>query len=349
MCAASARCLGVAAGVAAWLAASPAWGSSIDVHCAQITATERGELQARARLLLSSTGFEEARVEVICDEHGAWLVWTDASRSAIDTSSGIVEGALDAIESRLMTARRQQGQQGGVPAPRTPPSAPPPAAVAATDASRSPTGPMPDAALKPDEAQSGSELSESKGSVLGMGSREAIEGGVGVATTTELWSGSSPLGVGLRVDVGVGIGDQFAVVIGQAARIGLPQPSSGAVTVWDLQAGLAFGAPYRARTGFGLVLLGGAERLALANSGFGSSEIGVWAAIGSLGVRGSVQTGAIDLWMGVDVLVRSQSLDIPGTEGGGVPTVSGSLSLGCFFPAFTHDTTAPVAVKNGAH
>src|SRR5215831_19898509 len=106
--AASARRCGVAAGLAGCLAASSAWGSSVDVHCAQVTPTERGELQARARLLLSSAGFDEARVEVVCDEQGAWLVWTDASRSGIDATSGIVEGALDAIESRLMSARRQQ-------------------------------------------------------------------------------------------------------------------------------------------------------------------------------------------------------------------------------------------------
>jgi hypothetical protein len=205
---------------------------------------------------------------------------------------------------------------------------------------------MPDAALRPEETEPDSRSAESKGSVLGLDSRGAIEGGVAVGTTTELWSG--PVGVGLRVDVGVGIGDRFAVVLGQAARMGVPT-TGGTITAYDLQAGLAFGAPYRSRTGIGLLLLGGAERLAVADSGFGSSGFWVWAATGSLGVRGSVQAGAVDLWMGVDVLVRSQSLDVPGSDVGGVPAVSGSLSLGCFFPAFTHDTTAPVAVKNGSH
>jgi hypothetical protein len=151
------------------------------------------------------------------------------------------------------------------------------------------------------------------------------------------------------VDVGVGVGDQFAVVIGQAARIAVPLPPSGEITVYDLQAGLAFGAPYRARTGLGLLFLGGAERLAVADSGFGSSGFWVWAVTTSLGVRASAQTGPVDLWVGIDLLARSQSLDIRGTDAGGVPSISASLTLGCFFPAFTRDTTTPVAVKNGSN
>jgi len=309
------------------------------VRCPDLPVTETGELQARARLLLSSAGFDSARVGIECDASGTWLVWTDGSRTTIDVHSGVVEGALDAIESRVSSARSERAAgknaSSSVPEP-VPPGLEAPDPTAIAEGSR-------EGAASVQEGDAG-KAGAAKNSVAVAGPRAPLEGGVSVATSAEFWSAT--LGVGLRVDVGVGIGDHLAVVLGQAARLGVPAPHDGEITVYDLQAGFAVGAPFRSRSGLGLVLLGGAERLAVSNSGFGSNGFWTWAATAMLGARASVQAGAVDLWVGADVALRSQSLDVKsgnapgGGAAEGVPGVSGSLSLGCFFPAFTHEATA---------
>jgi hypothetical protein len=320
-----------AVGTALSLRAGSSWASSVDVRCPELPATESGELQARARLLLSSAGLESARVAVECDVSGAWLVWTDGSRSTIEAHSGIVEGALDAIEGRLSAARSERSSSAGsgpsAPAELIPPGMDNPDAVSggarASTADAAGTKSPPDKKTEP----------------VAAAVRMPLEGGIAVGTTTELWSGN--LGVGLRVDVGVGFGDRLAVVIGQAARIGLSAPSDGQLSLYDLQAGFAFGAPYRQRNGFGLILLGGAERLSVSDTPiFGSSGFWLWAATATLGARMSIPAGSVDVWAGIDAELRSKSLEVRGTSPQSIPDLSGSFSLGCFFPAFTRETTA---------
>jgi hypothetical protein len=326
-------------GVAVAFTAASASASAVDVRCPELAATERGELQARARLLLSSAGFEAAHVTVECNEAGAWLIWTDGGRSAIDVHSGIVEGALDAIESRVSAARRS-GAAGSDAAPVAPPPTLP-AGSSASSAEPVPAAAEPASTSAADaDGAAGTKASELPGANQVPISRGLLEGGVGIGTTTERWSGASPLGVGLRLDVGVGFGDQFALVIGQSVRIALPVPPAGQITVYDLQLGIAVGAPYRARTGLGLVLLGGAERLSVSNSNFGSAGFWLWAVAGSLGARASLQAGAIDLWLGADIVVRTEPLEVKKPSVAGVPGVSGALSIGCFFPAFSRDSAS---------
>jgi hypothetical protein len=311
------------------------WASSVDVRCPELPATERNELQARARLLLSSAGYESARVGVECDTSGAWLVWTDGSRTTIDAPSGIVEGALDAIESRVSAARSERAATGRNPT--TPSAELTPPGMETTDSTATSAGARGATGNAESEAK---DAAEKKTSAVVASAHAPLEGGISLGTTTEFWSGAT-LGMGLSVDVGVGVSEHLAIVVGQAARLGVPAPADGEITVYDLRAGFGIGAPYLRRTGLGLVLLGGAERLAISDAPvFGSNGFWVWAVTGSLGVRASVQAGAVDLWLGADVVVRSKSLEVKGGAVEGVPDVSGSLSLGCLFPAFTHETTA---------
>jgi hypothetical protein len=65
-------------------------------------------------------------------------------------------------------------------------------------------------------------------------------------------------------------------------------------------------------------------------------------------VRASVQTGTIDMWLGLDLLARTKDLEARGPSGAGVPSVSGALSLGCFFPAFSQDTSTQLATRPAA-
>src|SRR6266571_3903674 len=97
---------GICLFVGAFLIARPAHGSSVDVRCGRLTSQRRGELQARARLLLLGAGMDAARVTVDCDVSASWLVWVDGSKTTLDETSGLVEGALDAIENRLERTRK---------------------------------------------------------------------------------------------------------------------------------------------------------------------------------------------------------------------------------------------------
>ena len=56
-------------------------------------------------------------------------------------------------------------------------------------------------------------------------------------------------------------------------------PRSALMMAFDLQTGLAWGAPYQTRTGFGVVLFAGAERLSTSTT---IEAISTWSAIGSL-------------------------------------------------------------------
>src|SRR5262249_17492928 len=163
-----------------------------------------------------------------CDPSGAWLVWTDGSRTTIDVHSGVVEGALDAIESRVSGARSERAAAGKNPSQPepVPPGLETPDSNASGDAS-------PEGATGPSDGDEGKAAAEKKKSAVIVGPRAPLEGGVSVATTTEFWSAT--IGVGLRVEVGVGIGDHLAVVVGQAVRVGVPAPAAGEITVYDIQ------------------------------------------------------------------------------------------------------------------
>ena len=143
-----------------------------------------------------------------------------------------------------------------------------------------------------------------------------------VGTVAESWEDS--VGFGPRFEVGVRFGGPFAFVLAEGARFGVR--SSSQALALDLQWGLAYGAPYSSRAGFGVVLLGGAERVA-ATTAIGNWF--AWRATGSLGLRGSIDVGSVDLWFGPELIVRSGT-----SETSGIPPISGMLSLGCLFPAF---------------
>ncbi len=317
-------------GFAALLLAAPAHGSTVEVRCARLATESRAELQARARLLLLGAGLRSARIGVDCRSSASQLVWVDGTRTKIDETSGLVEGALDAIENRIARAKLAE-------AAREPPDRPAPTSA-----------PTPAAAELPDgDAQSPFGSGSGPGSDVAPPERPAprssgekdLEGGVGFATGVELWSGS--VLVGPRLDVGLGMTRGFAFVIGESARFGVGSPDLGQVMVFDLQAGLAFGAPYQARTAVGVVALVGAERLAISSGRFAEGGVWTWSATASLGVRGSVALGPIDGWVGAEGILRSATLGTDGPNGISIPALSGLICVGGFLPAFSRAPSAP--------
>src|SRR5215212_8172954 len=86
--------------------AAPAWGATVDIRCTRLSDAAKGELEARARLFLTSADMESATIAVECDASNAWLVWIDGSKTPIDARTNIVEGTLDAIEDRIARTKR---------------------------------------------------------------------------------------------------------------------------------------------------------------------------------------------------------------------------------------------------
>jgi hypothetical protein len=312
------------------LSSAPAWGATVNIQCPRLTDPAKGELEARARLFLTSADMENASIGVECDATSATLIWTDGTKSSIDARTNIVEGTLDAIEDRIARAKRAaanggsgEGGTGGE------------GSSAAGGAGANAGGTKRPADVPPEEPKP-----ESTPVDRGID----LEGGVGLALLSEIWSGTYTGAVGPRLDVGVGIGRKFAIVISEGARFGIGG-GSGYVMVFDLHAGVAYGAPYQMRTGFGIMAQVGAERLAATAAGTGDfSGIWVWAATATLGVRGSLAAGPLDIWLGVDGLARSQTITTGKPNTAEIPEVSAVFSVGCFLPAFAGGTkTEPVA------
>jgi hypothetical protein len=289
-----------------------AWGATIEIRCPRLTDSAKGELEARARLFLTSADMEGATIAVECDATTASLVWTDGSKTTIDPRTNLVEGTLDAIEDRIAKTKRGGGAtEAGAGASAT-------EGATSTKGNAAPDVP-PEDEKKPPTAYERSGID--------------LEGGVGLALLTEFWSGAYAAGVGPRLDVGVGIGRKLSIVISEGARFAVGD-GSGQMMTFDLQAGIAWGAPYQLRTGLGVMLLLGAERIAASRDASGYGGIWTWAATASLGLRGSLETGPLDTWIGVDGMLRSETIQTGEPKASGVPTLSAILSIGCFLPAF---------------
>ena len=291
-----------------------AWGATVDIRCPRLTDSAKGELEARARLFLTSADMEGATIAVECDANTAALVWTDGTKTIIDPRTNLVEGTLDAIEDRIAKNKRAGNGSTG---------------------STAESGAGAGAAATKDTTASDVPPEEEKVNAAYERSGIDLEGGVGLALLTEGWSGAYTAGVGPRLDVAVGIGRKLSIVISEGARFAVGD-GSGSMMTFDLQAGLAWGAPYQLRTGVGVMALFGAERIAAsAREASGYGGLWTWAATASLGLRGSVAAGPLDVWLGVDGMLRSSTIETGEPKSSAVPTLSAIVSIGCFLPAFT--------------
>jgi hypothetical protein len=296
----------------ATLAALALWGraasASVEVRCADIPPAVRGELEARIAATMNASGIRWSTIGIECDDHGVWMVWFDGSRALIDQRAGLVPGAVLLVESRVSFDRSYAARAGTAqPIPDTPP--------------------RPDLEVPPRDAprQPDTEKSERK---------KGTEGGIGLGMTTAFW-GTSATGIGPRLDVSVGPPGPVAFLLAESALFGTGSASSSQITVFDFQGGVAFGAPYKVRSGFGGVVLVGAERIAAANVRSDSGGLWEWNATLDLGARGSFKVAGVNVWLGADLLIRSSGFDVGGSTPVSIPTTSFMLSAGGFVPAFS--------------
>jgi hypothetical protein len=97
------------------------------------------------------------------------------------------------------------------------------------------------------------------------------------------------------------------------------------------------------------VLLVGAERLAVAAGRFAEGGVWMWSGTLTLGVRGTVDLGPFDAWLGVEGLARSATIQTEGPNGVSIPSVTALVSAGGFLPAFSRASasSAPAAGSAG--
>jgi hypothetical protein len=292
-------------------AAPSAEAATIDVRCPGMPLSVEEDLFARATRLLADAGMPWLSLGLECDPTGAWLIWVDGTRAPIDQSRGIVQGVLEAIQNRIAADRYP-------PAPPVGVHPPPQTAAPGYDSDRAALPRDDDNARKSPPAETGLD-------------KHGTEGGLGLATVAQFWSGGS-FGVGPRLDVSVGPPGKFAVLLGEQALFGTGSQGSGAV-VFDFQVGGAYGAPFKTRTGFGAIAMLGAERISATHDN-ASNGLNAWTVTGNLGARGSLAVNTINVWLGADLLVRSSDFQTGGPSAVSIPSASFVLSLGCFLPAF---------------
>ncbi len=205
----------------AFLAPSVVGAQTVEIWCPRISADDAMELVARAKLALRALPPPPRAVVVGCDDAAAALIWDGPplERRTIDESSGLVEGALEAIETRAREGRR--------------------------------TEPKPDP--RPSRAETPPDFAKPR---LAVREIEEEIGGVGLRFVLEPSPEDTAL-VGPHFDVGVGLGrSSFVVALNEGARFALADTSIQVIT---LSGGIAWGAPYVPKHWFGAALLGGAE------------------------------------------------------------------------------------------
>jgi hypothetical protein len=294
------------------------WGrvahaGSVEVRCRDMPPAARDELASRIVATMVGAGAQFSTIGIECDSYGVWMVWFDGTRALIDQREGLVPGAVLLVQSRLSFDRGYAARAGvAEPIPDTPP--------------------RPDLELPPGDAPTPPDAAKSD-------RKKGTEGGIGLGMTTAFW-GSSATGVGPRLDVSVGPPGPVAFLLAEGALFGTGSASSSQITVFDFQAGAAFGAPYKERSGFGGVALVGAERIAAANVRNDSAGLWEWNVTLDIGMRGGFKVAGVNVWAGADLLIRSSGFEVGGSTPVSIPTTSLMLSAGGFLPAFSRASSA---------
>jgi hypothetical protein len=292
------------------LAGAPALAESVEVRCRDMPPAVRAELESRIAATMNGAGIRWSTVGVECDGYGVWIVWFDGSRALVDQRAGLVPGAMALVESRLSFDRNAAAN----------------AVAVAPDVPDRPELEVPPSSEAPAPEPEKSER------------KKGTEGGIGLGLASAFW-GSSATGIGPKLDVAVGPPGLVAFLLSEGALFGTGSETSSQITMFDFQAGVAFGAPYKVRSGVGGVALLGAERIAAANARADSSSMWEWTATFDVGLRGSLKLSGINVWVGADTMIRSSTFDVGGSTPLSIPTTTFMLSAGGFVPAFARGSS----------
>lgn len=303
---------------AAVRAAGPA-PKRFSTDCDRLSTGERHELSARVQLLLRTMAETPRRVVLGCDEESAWLEWDGPPEQEfeVDTSMGLVEGALDAIEDRVRSgtastvstagstradASGENGEQG--PASESPPPAAPKA-----------RGPL---ISKGNETPPPTVAPERPASTA----RRRL-GGAGLALVMEPQTSETPA-LGPRLDVGVGVGP-LSFLVSEGVRFGGTDRYN--FLIMDLSMGFAYGAPFDPSHPFGILAAAGMEWATGYATGSPRSSSVSGGGTFTLGLRAAVPMSGASVFFGVDGRLRTDAPSI-GPYSLELPQLTTLLSVG---------------------
>jgi len=262
-----------------------AQSTSIELACTRLTPAQSDELVARARLLLGASTRATPRALVVeCDGTSAVLRWRndEDEKIPIDEEAGLLEGALDAIERRLAEEELPHTLDSALLDQTRPPRRPEPSRLEV------PTFDPPRRRRRLPPA-------------VEVRRRPGV-GGLGLALV--LASAPDPLELtyGPRLDIAAGSGS-WALVLSEGFQLGAG-PSFNTL-IFDLRAGVAYGAPFVSAMHFGAALLGGYEWLSAYGESDGPNSLQTASSPTlTFGLRGAQQAGKTALWCGIEGIYR---------------------------------------------
>jgi hypothetical protein len=249
-------------------------------------------------------------IVVACDADHAWLeVRSQLEKPAIDERSGLVEGALVAIDNLSKVSPP-------APSASTAPARPPVPATPTPTQTATPTAPENAPPTAPAIAPA-----------------HPAPGGIGLGAASEAWPNAGDVGLGPKLDVALPLHGAFALVASEGVRFGVAPDQGPSTSLVDVGAGLAWGAPYAPRRVIGFAALVGVERFGASPSSEKLRSADAWTGFGSLGVRAATRAGPFEVCVGIDAVARAASLETPDPVRASVPRVGAVLSIEIFYPA----------------
>lgn len=266
--------------------ATRAGAVSIEIDCDRLSDKSAEELSARARLTVRAAKKLPKSLLFACDVDHAELVWNGPPLELIRVKNegNLLELFLDALELRTRGALKPKKSR--VPKP-TPGEVP-------TWERDAPAAPKPTPSLP--------------------------NGGFGVGVVNEFTGkeATTPL-LGPRLDVALGK-NPFALTLGESARFGKARGRFDTF-LFDLNAGVAWGAPFNRGYPVGAVMGVGVEWFSV-NSSTQSSGTA------NLGLRGAITLAPFALWLGVDGHTRFSPQYVGEEVDIGLPRYSVLASIG---------------------
>lgn len=270
----------------------------VENRCPSLSRAAYDELDARVLLLLSAE-VRRPPPAVVCSKDAAWVEW-EGRRIDIAGKASIVDEVVDVIEAQLNAERTQPSP--AVSAPRPTAKAPP---AAPTAPARPGTGrPADRVAQRPSDARGG---------------------GIALGIQTEIPSASIATTMGPAFDFAASVGP---LLVGgrEAIRFSL---AGRRVSFMDVQATVAYGAPFDPGAHFGAVARFGAEWLvAYPEGNSGQAKV---VPVTDVGLRLANSFGVVGLWFGVDAHFRLSPLALHSRGSLVANDIGGSFTLGVAF------------------
>jgi hypothetical protein len=281
------------------LTAARSQAQQVAVHCDALPEALHDELSARVRLLVvSNAGPGLERIEVDCDEqsvataHYADQVRTEPLQSPIESVDSVLRSVEQLLRFHPSVSTPEESDEASAAAPL--PSA-------ASDLDRPPDRGEPPAAWDVGHGpEQGSPEPASQ-----TRERRTV-GGVGLGLSVEPWPDPASVGVGPRLDLGIGFGS-WTLMSFESLRFGRSRGQR--LMAFDAMIGVAWGPPFSEEP-VGLALAFGREWLSATSSEEPTGARTSSVFVADLALRVSHSLGAVAIWVNIGGRFRMRELEL---------------------------------------